>query len=686
MDEVNNFSSLLAHEADIKELEKKIKTFETDVSDEESFRAFRLARGVYGQRQEGVQMVRIKIPYGKVTSEGLRKICDATDKYSDGMLHITTRQDIQIYYVSLDDTPALWEMIREGNITLREACGNTVRNITSSAIAGVDPNEPFDVTPHVQSVFEFFLRNPLNQELGRKFKIAFASSEENVDSFLFIHDIGFIPKIKDKKRGFSVVVGGGLGAQPQPAIPLYDFIEESKIIPLTESILRIFNQNGERKRRMKARFKFLLKEIGIEKLKKEIEKEINILEHSEVEIKNTLPPEKFGETHTKEFEKDEEFENWVKTNVIEQKHPDYLGVFITVPLGNIYTNTARKLANIVDKFADDDIRFTQNQDIFLRNIHKKSLFALYQELSLLNLIKDGYNGVADVTACPGTDTCNLGISNSTTAAKEIEALIRLEFPSLISEKGFDIKLSGCPNSCGQHGLASIGFHGSSQKVNGKLMPFLQVCLGGGVLKNGKGRVAEKVIKIPSKRVLEVVKTLLKDYAKNRIKNDSYSTYFERQGKMYFYHLLSSFADITNVTNSDYLDWGNDDAFALKKAQGECAGVVVDLFSSIIEESQEKIALSEITLKNDALSDSIYHSYHSIIQSSKAFLLTKDILPSNQSQIIEETEKLIGKPFEEGNFSKNVFRYRKQKPTKSFAVEYQNFAKDVFSHISTIKTP
>ena len=250
-------------EKDIIELEKKIHQYQKGKIDGEKFRSLRLARGVYGQRQPGVQMVRIKLPYGKVTSNQLERICDVADEYSTGRLHITTRQDIQIHYVDLERTPELWAQLERDNVTLREACGNTVRNVTASETAGIDKNEPFDVSPYADAVFKYFLRNPIGQEMGRKFKVSFSATDADT-GLSYMHDLGFIAKIQNGERGFKVMLAGGLGSQPRHADELYSFLHADKIIPLMESVIRIFDRYGERKGRAKARLKFLLKKIGLE--------------------------------------------------------------------------------------------------------------------------------------------------------------------------------------------------------------------------------------------------------------------------------------------------------------------------------------------------------------------------------------------------------------------------------------
>src|ERR1041385_956394 len=271
-------------EKDIVELERKIHEFRNGKINPEKFRSLRLARGVYGQRQQGVQMVRIKLPFGKVTVKQLLRIADISDEYSNGNLHLTTRQDIQIHHVSLDRTPELWAKLEQDDITLREACGNTVRNVTASAKAGIDPNEPFDVSPYAYALFQYFLRKPFGQELGRKIKIAFSNNDKDT-AFTYIHDFGFIPKVNgNNERGFKVLVGGGLGAQPFLAQVAHEFLPENKLIPFVEAGIRVFDRYGERVSRHKARIKYLINKIGIQEFLKLTHEEEKAVLFKTVEI------------------------------------------------------------------------------------------------------------------------------------------------------------------------------------------------------------------------------------------------------------------------------------------------------------------------------------------------------------------------------------------------------------------
>ncbi|HEV7230199.1 MAG TPA: nitrite/sulfite reductase, partial [Bacteroidia bacterium] len=479
-------------EKDIIELEKKINAFRQGTINDEKFRSLRLARGIYGQRQQGVQMIRIKLPFGRISVKQLLRIAGISDEYSNGNLHLTTRQDIQVHYVSLDRTPELWAKLEEDDITIREACGNTVRNVTASATAGIDPAEPFDVSPYAQAVFQYFLRKPFGQELGRKFKISFSSSDEDT-AFSFIHDLGFIPKVSivdgELKRGFKVLIGGGLGAQPFLAQVAHEFLPEDQLIPFTESVIRVFDRHGERASRHKARLKYLLNKMGLEELLRLAQEEQKALYQQQFPInRNTVsvqPNATAGVFTTFKVSDSPKYQAWLKTNVFEQKQQHFFGVYLRILLGNISSEKARELARIVERYAADDIRITVNQGFLLKFVRKEALPSLFQELDKAGLAAPGFDSVADITACPGTDTCNLGISSSTGIAVALENVIRDEYPDLIYNHDIKIKISGCMNSCGQHGLAQIGFHGSSFKAGSNVVPALQLLLGGGNLGNGQ---------------------------------------------------------------------------------------------------------------------------------------------------------------------------------------------------------
>ena len=461
-----------ADKIDILELEKRIQKFREGLIDEERFKLYRLTRGVYGQRQLGVQMFRIKIPYGSLNSEQLIRIADVSDKYATGNLHLTTRQDIQLHYVKLDDSPSVWTELAEKKITAREACGNTVRNVTASAEAGIDPLEPFDVAPYAHAVAHYFMRNPICQEMGRKIKPAFSSSNRDT-ALTFMHDFGFIPKINEKVRGFKVVIGGGLGAQAMFAHTAFEFLPEDQLIPFLEAALRIFDRYGEREKRHKARLKFLIKDLGVDHFLQLVEDEKRSLGFStypiETEQIKVIPPLNFIPKITA-VKNREKFDKWIITNTFEQKQKGFYGVYIKVFLGDLSSEKARYLARIVRKYAADDIRITISQNILLRYVREEHLSELFTILDGYGFAEPGYDSIADITACPGTDTCNLAVTNSTGLAGVLETMLKVEYPELLLEQHIKIKISGCMNACGQHMIANIGFHGSSIKKQALVIP------------------------------------------------------------------------------------------------------------------------------------------------------------------------------------------------------------------------
>ncbi|MCQ0110621.1 HEPN domain-containing protein [Zhouia amylolytica] len=662
-------------EKDIIELEKKIRLFKEGKVDEERFRSLRLARGVYGQRQEGVQMIRIKLPYGKVTGDQLHRIADVSDEYSTGRLHITTRQDIQIHYVSLDRTPELWADLEKSDVTLREACGNTVRNVTASEAAGIDPDEPFDVSPYAHAVFRFFLRNPVCQEMGRKFKMSFSSSDKDT-ALSYIHDLGFIPKLKDGVRGFKVLLGGGLGSQPRHADVIYDFIEVEQIVPLIESVLRIFDRHGERARRMKARMKFLIKDIGLESFLQLVDEERKALAYQSYPIETSgfdLDLSKVGlKVPNVNIADVAPYEEWLKTNVIPQKQEGFYAIGVKVKLGDFYTDKARKLADLVKEYAGDEIRLTLRQDILIRHVRKELLPFFYSELQKLGFTELGYNSTLDITACPGTDTCNLGIASSTGIAVELERVLKDEYPEYVNNQDVTIKISGCMNACGQHNMAHIGFQGMSIKANKLVAPALQILLGGGVLGDGKGRFADKVIKVPSKRGPDALRFILDNYKSNAEENEDFLKYYDRQGEKYFYELLKPLSDTTNLTEDDFIDWGHDEEYVKAVGVGECAGVVIDLVATLLFESEEKNNSAEESLAQGRWADSIYHAYTAIVNTAKALLVAEGLNTNSQASIIKQFDEVFvetGKFAIDGSFSGLAYQIKKNEPTQHFAESY-----------------
>ncbi|MCR9082536.1 MAG: nitrite reductase, partial [Cyclobacteriaceae bacterium] len=574
-----------------------------------------------------------------------------------------------------------------------EACGNTVRNVTASETAGIDPKEPFDVTPYADATFRYFLRNPICQEMGRKFKMAFSSSDEDT-GLAYMHDLGFIPKVKEvdgnQIRGFKVLLGGGLGSQPRHGDLITDFFETDQLIPFIEAVLRIFDRHGERARRNKARMKFLIKDLGIETFLDLVQKEKEALPFKvypldfENQEENPLPNPPKVEVSSSELGLD--FELWKLTNVLPQKQDGYVSIGVRVPLGDFYLDQARPLADLVEEYAAGEIRFTLRQNILIRDVREDLIPFFFQELKKINLAQRGYNSLGDITACPGTDTCNLGIASSTGIAVELEKVIQEEYPQYLKNQDLVIKISGCMNACGQHNMAHIGFQGMSMRVGKTVFPALQVLLGGGNLGDGNGRFADKVTKIPSKRGPQALRVLLDDFERNG-NNLAFLDYYDQQGQMYFYDLLKELAVPAGLEDSDRIDWGRKENYEVAVGVGECAGVVIDLVATLLLEAKEKLDLGQESLQEKRWADSIYHHYAGLINAAKALLLSEDVSTNSYANIISLfDEKFVqtGKIQLNGTFAEKVYQINQQEPSEEFASAYAKQALEIYGLLKSYR--
>jgi sulfite reductase (ferredoxin) len=541
--------------------------------------------------------------------------------------------------------------------------------------------------------------------MGRKFKIAVSSSDKD-SAFAFIHDVGLIAKwgvnkAGEKVKGFKVMIGGGLGAQPFSAQTAFEFLEEQDVIPFIEAMLRVFDRYGERVRRHKARMKFLLNDIGLEEMMARVEAERKALKNKIFTISQDLFGTNEAESinHASRPSLSEEeilkiasesmnaseidtFQTWLKTNVFEQKQKGWHAVQLRVLLGDMSSDTARSLANIVRKYAADDIRVTVNQGYILRFVKGEDLVAIYNELNKLGLASPGFDSAMDITTCPGTDTCNLAISSSYGITRVLEDVMRDEFPEMIYNQDIKIKISGCMNGCGQHNASNIGFHGSSIK-NGKLvLPALQVLLGGGFSGDGIGLIGDKVIKVPTKRGPEVLRTLFNDYEANAYDGEYYNQYYTRQTKNYFFQLLKPIADLSTVQDEDYRDWDHDEMFKTEIGVGECASVMIDLVATTITEGQEKLNLAKENFESGIWADAIYHAYNVLITGAKGLLMTKEVNTNTQYGIINDFESHFGQEFKyeipseyvlpdsyETPFRSLAFSINKFEPTEAFATYF-----------------
>jgi len=631
------------------EITEEISRFEQAVDDflnerisDSKFQRIRLQHGVYGQRQDGVQMIRIKIPFGGLNAEQFERIADVCEKYSKGVAHITTRQDFQVHFVKIETVPALMRDLAEVGVTTREACGNTVRNVTASPYAGVDPTELFDVTPYAKAFAYHMLRNPICQNMGRKFKVAFEGGTQD-HARVWVHDLGFVARIKDGKRGFQFLVGGGLGPTPFVGKEFYDFMSPEEMIPMAESILRIFDRYGERKIRSKARMKFLIKKWGFDKFKELVLEERKVLEvgpHWNDFLQTVEQPFETN-SHPAVGEKapeTDQYLEWKQHNANPQKQDGYSIVEVRCLLGDMVPSQMRQLAALSRKFSNGNLRVSIEQNMHLRWIHNEDLPALYQELKKINLHHAHAQTIYDVTACPGTDTCRLGISASRPMAKVLEERLQAE-NGTISKLAEDlhIKISGCPNSCAQHHIGQIGFHGAALPQKGHTVPAFQLHLGGGVTPEGT-TIGQIVTKIPSKYVPEATVRLIRHYADNGKEGESFNAFYERVGRDGVRELLHDLEQVKSYEEDPdfYVDWGDKDEFALQHGVvGECAGSPVSDVEPLLGDVNPFLEQARALFSHGEFEAARNKAYEAIAKAADAMLYKRMVQTFNQQESVQE---------------------------------------------------
>ncbi|MEO7778700.1 MAG: nitrite/sulfite reductase [Fibrobacteria bacterium] len=562
-------------------------------------------------------MERIKLPWGGMTAEQLDVMAELAEEYSDSILHITTRQDIQLHYIHIENCPSMFRRLAAVNITTREACGNSVRNVTACPIAGVCREEAFDITGYANAVFKYLLGHPDVQDFGRKFKIALSGCKHNPCGLTNIHDLGLTAVARPQadgtvKRGFEYVVGGGLGAVTYDAKLFSDFVPEEEVLALTQAVCRVYARLGEKKKRHRARIKFLVADMGIDKFREAVLEERAKLPHDPrwTDFLETLP--KFEEkplrpagtgipkTPVVSTGDDAAFDFWCLTNVYPQKQDGFLTVTVTLPMGDITSNQARALSDIARKYVKDTMRTTVEQNIVLRWVSEADLYAVYKELNAIDLAQPGAASIVDITACPGTDTCKLGVSSSRGLAAELRTRLATKFVEMDEAvRSLRIKVSGCFNSCGQQHIADIGFYGISRNVGGYIVPHFQMVLGGQFINNG-GSYGLGVGGIASKAIPGVVDNLLDQYLKAKQKGEGFRAWVERTGKAAIMQSLAAVAAVPayDKDKSYYTDWGSVREYNVKdKGMGECAGEVVSLTEFGLKAADREVF--EAQLKADA---------------------------------------------------------------------------------------
>ncbi len=581
--------------------------------DEKVFAETRLRRGAYGQRYDNGQrhdgvrtqklpydgltkgpdtyfdapgMERIKIPYGGLNAAQLRVLADLSEEYSDGICHVTTRQDIQLHFVQVDEAPDMFRRLAAVGITTREACGNSVRNVTACPLAGVCRTEAFDVTPYAKAVAFYLLGHRDTQDFGRKFKIAFSGCEHEACALVSIHDLGGIAKVQDGQRGFALYVAGGLGAVPHQAKLFQAFVPEEDLLPVSRAMCRVFARLGEKKARNKARLKFLVQKLGIDEFRRLVQEEYRTMPEDPTwhtffdEVPRYEDKPAWTGVQLNGVRRPEGFDAWAATNVYEQRQSGYVVATVTCPLGDLSSEQTRALADVAERYAGGNARLTVEQNVVLRWVPHNKIVDVYNDLKKLGLAAPGAGSIVDVTACPGTDTCKLGIASSRGLAGELREQLAFKSASLDKAvRGLRIKVSGCFNSCGQHHVADIGFYGNSRNVGNYTVPHFQVMLGGMWAKNG-GSYALAMGAVPSKRIPQLVTALTDRYVAERQGDaDTFQAWCGRIGKKQLKAMVEPFVPVPAHKDdaSFYTDWGDPREFTIGDlGTGECAGEVVSL--------------------------------------------------------------------------------------------------------------
>jgi sulfite reductase (ferredoxin) len=697
---------------------EEIDVFETQMAlrragklDEKVFAETRLRRGCYGQRydnghrHDGIRtqelnlpqdmtkgpdtlwdapgMQRIKIPFGGVTPEQLDTLADLAEEYADGVLHVTTRQDFQLHYVHIDDTPNLMRRLAAVGITTREACGNSIRNVTACPLSGVCSSEAFDVTPYAKAAAKFMLGHPDAQGFGRKFKIAFSGCKEQACGLTNMHDLGCIAvtRIEDgkPKRGFEVYVGGGLGAVPHQAKLFDAFVAEEELLPLTQAIARVFARMGEKKNRAAARIKFLVSKLGIEEFRRIVLEEQKTMP-SDPRWTSYLPDAgRYNENPKKPpaflngQQRPDGFEEWFATNVYRQRQEGYAVATVTLPLGDMTSVQARQLANIARRFSADTLRTTVEQNILLRWVAEADLPNLYRELAGIGLAEPSAGTILDVVACPGTDTCKLGIASSRGLAGEIRTRLADRLFTLDeSIRNLHIKISGCFNSCGQHHIADLGFYGTSRTIANRKVPHFQVVLGGKWQDNA-GAYGLAIGTVPSKNVPDVIEAITSRYVRERKGMESFQDFIKRIGKQECRVMIEPFMEVPayDKDRSYYSDWRDPREFTIgDMGVGECAGEVISVTQFDLADAERLVFEAQLQLESENYSQTDAFAYRAMLQAARSLVKTQFTdIKDDPDTIVSEFRRrfyetgILGDRYAGNRFAEYLFRRHDAPPQK-----------------------
>ncbi len=670
------------------ELAREIDVFETQIElkklgkvEDKLFAETRLRRGAYGQRYDNGQrhdgvasqrldypcgdstkgpgtvwdapgMQRIKIPLGRLSAEQMDLLAELAEEYSNDILHLTTRQDIQLHFVHLEDTPDLMRRLASVGITTREACGNTVRNVTACPYTGVCPDESFDITPFAHGCAYFFLGHRDAQEFGRKFKIAFSGCKQHACGLANMHDIGAIAVTREEngnqRRGFELHVGGGLGAVPHQA-KLYDaFVEPDELLPTMQAIARVFARLGEKTNRARARLKFLVAKLGLDEFRRLVSEE-----------RGKLPPDERWTTRLEggdvTFDKPRHagaplppgdhgagFEAWRATNVRPQTQAGYAAVTVRCPLGDLSSNQMRRLADMARRFCGDTVRATVEQNLVFRWVREADLPAFHAELGGVGLDQAGAGTIADITACPGTDTCKLGISSSRGLADELERGLRRRLDILEPDvRGLRVKVSGCYNSCGQQQIADIGFTGVSRIVGNRRVPHFQLVLGGQWVNNA-GAFGMAVCAFPSQRIPEVLDRITRAWIAERSNGESFRAWVARVGKACVRSKLEDLIPTPSYEEDPtfYSDWGDPREYSIGDlGVGECAGEVISGVQFGLAEAEREVFEAQLQLDGGKVERATATSLVAMLEAAKALVRERvDDVDDGADEIVDAFQR------------------------------------------------
>jgi len=564
-----------ARHEDVDLFQQKLEAFERGELNADEWRTFRLLNGVYGQRQDGVMMIRAKLPAGITTPAQLRALADIADNFAtgpgQGKGHVTTRQNVQFHFVPMERSEEALRVLAASGITTKEACGPSVRNWTCCPFAGVAKDEAFDPTPYTEALVRHMLRGKFSSALPRKFKPSVGGCCGTDCSQAFINDLGFLAKLQDGKRGFKMIAGGGLSTLRRSAVVVEEFVPVEELFDAADAVLRVFNRIGNRHNRNKARLKWAIDKIGYEAFLAEYRAERETI-RAEGGSPLVLPPQPEPPQRRAPLAQvqavDEGYAAWAADSVRPQKQAGFSAVVIRLILGDITSSQMRSLAELAVQFGEGEVRLTNEQNIVLRFVPNARLTALYRELAAIGLARIGANTLADVVSCPGASSCKLAVTASRGLGGILTELLDRRQDLTRAVKGLDIKVSGCPHGCGQHYLSGIGFQGGMRKVAGRAAPLYLVYVGGGVRPDGSdfGRLIGKV---PARKASATAERLLEYYT---AQGATSHTFWQTVPMDTLRELIADLTviDETTVTEDDFIDLGESRAFEVVQMEGECA--------------------------------------------------------------------------------------------------------------------